>query len=80
MADGHMVDGSWNLSILVTDLKTPEELDPHEDREDMDKGLALEVEMRNMSMELVRVLRTARVKGDLHIGGVMLKIVETFSK
>lgn len=43
MADGHMVDGSWNLTILVTDL--PQEV-------------------------------TLRVKSDLHIGGVMLQLVE----
>lgn len=44
ISDGYLVgDGSWELSILVTDLKTE---------------------------------RALRVKGDLHIGGVMLKLVE----
>lgn len=42
--DGYAVgDGSWTLSVFVTDL----------------------------GME-----RSLRVKGDLHIGGVMLKLVE----
>ena len=43
MADGMMVDGSWELTVVVTDLQ---------------------------------VERTLRVKGDLHIGGVMLRLVE----
>ena len=43
MTDGHLVDGSWELSVIVTDL------------------------------EVENVLR---VKGDLHIGGVMLRLVE----
>ena len=47
MAGGHVVDGSWNLSITVTDLPQ---------------------------------VVTLRVKGDLHIGGVMLALVEELSK
>lgn len=44
IADGYLVgDGTWELRIFVTDLKTE---------------------------------RVLRVKGDLHIGGVMLKLVE----
>ena len=44
ISDGYLVgDGSWQLKIIVTDLK---------------------------------VDRTLRVKGDLHVGGVMLKLVE----
>ncbi|XP_013404560.1 fermitin family homolog 2 [Lingula anatina] len=44
MTDGGLIDGSWELQILVTDMQ---------------------------------VERTLRVKGDLHIGGVMLKLVES---
>uniref|UniRef100_A0A0B7AGW8 Kindlin-2 N-terminal domain-containing protein n=1 Tax=Arion vulgaris TaxID=1028688 RepID=A0A0B7AGW8_9EUPU len=43
VADGEIVDGSWVLNILVTDLQ---------------------------------VEKTLRVTGDLHIGGVMLKLVQ----
>lgn len=44
IADGYLVgDGTWELRVFVTDLKTE---------------------------------RVLRVKGDLHIGGVMLKLVE----
>ncbi|CAL1282744.1 unnamed protein product [Larinioides sclopetarius] len=44
IADGYLVgDGSWELTVLVTDLQ---------------------------------VERTLRVKGDLHIGGLMLNLVE----
>ena len=46
-SDEGMVDGSWELTITVTDLQ---------------------------------VERTLRVKGDLHIGGVMLKLVEALGK
>jgi kindlin 2 len=42
-----VVDGSWELTVTVTDLQTD---------------------------------RTLRVKGDLHIGGVMLKLVEALGK
>jgi len=42
-AEGTLVDGSWELTILVTDLG---------------------------------VEKTLRVKGDLHVGGVMLKLVD----
>lgn len=42
-----VVDGSWELNILVTDLQ---------------------------------VERTLRVLGDLHIGGVMVKLVETLGR
>lgn len=45
-ADG-VIDGTWELTILVTDLQ---------------------------------VERTLRVKGDLHIGGVMLKLVDALGK
>lgn len=48
LANGHIIgDGSWNLRVYVTDLKTE---------------------------------RVLRVKGDLHIGGVMLKLVEDLGK
>lgn len=48
LANGHIIgDGSWNLRVYVTDLKTE---------------------------------RVLRVKGDLHIGGVMLKLVEELGK
>lgn len=43
VADGGIVDGSWELNILVTDLQ---------------------------------VEKTLRVTGDLHIGGVMVKLVQ----
>ncbi|CAL1537131.1 unnamed protein product [Lymnaea stagnalis] len=43
VADGEVVDGSWELNILVTDLQ---------------------------------VEKTLRVMGDLHIGGVMVKLVQ----
>ncbi|XP_066255460.1 unc-112-related protein-like [Euwallacea similis] len=43
MANGHVVDGSWDLRVFVTDLQTE---------------------------------RLIRVKGDVHIGGVMLRLVE----
>ncbi|GBN61041.1 hypothetical protein AVEN_137987-1, partial [Araneus ventricosus] len=44
IADGYLVgDGSWELTVLVTDLQ---------------------------------VERSLRVKGDLHIGGLMLNLVE----
>lgn len=45
-ADG-VIDGTWELTILVTDLQ---------------------------------VERTLRVKGDLHIGGVMLKLVDALGQ
>ncbi|CAH2094368.1 unnamed protein product [Euphydryas editha] len=46
LADGEIVgDGSWNLTIYVTDLSEK---------------------------------RTMVVKGDMHIGGVMLKLTESF--
>ncbi|CAH0690032.1 unnamed protein product [Spodoptera exigua] len=46
LADGEVVgDGSWNLTIYVTDLDEK---------------------------------RTMVVKGDMHIGGVMLKLTESF--
>lgn len=47
MTTDGLIDGSWELTITVTDL--PE-------------------------------ARTLRVKGDLHIGGVMLKLVEALGK
>lgn len=48
IADGEIVgDGSWNLTIFVTDLNEK---------------------------------RTMVVKGDMHIGGVMLKLTESFGK
>lgn len=48
LADGEIVgDGSWNLTIYVTDLNEK---------------------------------RTMVVKGDMHIGGVMLKLTESFGK
>lgn len=48
LADGEVVgDGSWNLTIFVTDMN---------------------------------VDRTMVVKGDMHIGGVMLKLVESLGK
>lgn len=47
MSDGGLVDGSWELTVLVTDLQ---------------------------------VEKTLRVKGDLHVGGVMLKLVESLGK
>jgi len=43
MTTDGMVDGSWELNIVVTDLQ---------------------------------VEKTLRVRGDLHVGGVMLKLVE----
>jgi len=42
-SEGTLVDGSWELTIMVTDLQ---------------------------------VEKTLRVKGDLHVGGVMLKLVD----
>ena len=47
MSDGGLVDGSWELTITVTDLQLE---------------------------------KTLRVKGDLHIGGVMLKLVDALGK
>lgn len=48
LADGEIVgDGSWNLTVYVTDLSEK---------------------------------RTMVVKGDMHIGGVMLKLTESFGK
>lgn len=47
VADGEVVDGSWELNILVTDLQ---------------------------------VEKTLRVMGDLHVGGVMLKLVQALGK
>ena len=47
MSDAGAVDGSWELTITVTDLQ---------------------------------VEKTLRVKGDLHIGGVMLRLVEALGK
>lgn len=48
LADGEVVgDGSWNLTVYVTDMN---------------------------------VERTMVVKGDMHIGGVMLKLVESLGK
>ena len=43
MSDAGLVDGSWELTITVTDLA---------------------------------VEKSLRVKGDVHIGGVMLQLVE----
>ncbi|XP_074646535.1 fermitin family homolog 2-like [Tubulanus polymorphus] len=45
---GDYLDGSWDLTILVTDVPIPER----------------------------QVEKTLRVKGDLHIGGVMFRLVE----
>lgn len=42
-----LIDGTWELTILVTDLQ---------------------------------VERTLRVKGDLHVGGLMLKLVEALGE
>ena len=47
MTNNGLVDGSWELTITVTDLSTD---------------------------------RTLRVKGDLHIGGVMLRLVEALGE
>ncbi|GFO04128.1 fermitin family [Plakobranchus ocellatus] len=47
VADGEIVDGSWELNILVTDLQ---------------------------------VEKTLRVMGDLHIGGVMVKLVQALER
>lgn len=48
MSNGQIIgDGSWNLRVYVTELKTE---------------------------------RLIRVKGDLHIGGVMLRLVEDMGK
>ncbi len=47
MTDTGLIDGSWELTITVTDLA---------------------------------VEKTLRVKGDLHIGGVMLKLVEALGE
>ena len=47
------MDGSWELSVVVTNVQTTENL-PTE--------------------------RTLRVKGDLHVGGVMLKLVEALGE
>jgi len=49
MTSSGLVDGSWELSVAVTNLQTAE----------------------NVPTE-----RMLRVKGDLHVGGVMLKLVE----
>jgi len=49
MTSSGLVDGSWELSVVVTNVQTTEKT-PTE--------------------------RTLRVKGDLHVGGVMLKLVE----
>jgi len=49
MTSSGLVDGSWELSVVVTNVQTTE----------------------NVPTE-----RTLRVKGDLHVGGVMLKLVE----
>ena len=45
--NGGMIDGSWELRVLVTDLQ---------------------------------VERTLRVKSDLHIGGVMIQLVDELGK
>lgn len=42
-----LIDGTWELTIFVTDLQ---------------------------------VERTLRVKGDLHVGGLMLKLVEALGE
>jgi Kindlin-2 N-terminal domain len=47
MTNNGVVDGSWELTITVTDLQTD---------------------------------KTLRVKGDLHIGGVMLRLVDALGK
>ena len=46
-SEGTLVDGSWELTIFVTDLQ---------------------------------VEKTLRVKGDLHVGGVMLKLVDALGE
>lgn len=46
MTDGHLVDGSWELTVHVTNLQ---------------------------------VEKTLRVKGDLHIGGLMFRLVESIA-
>ena len=46
-ADTGPIDGSWELTVIVTDLA---------------------------------VEKSLRVKGDLHIGGVMLRLVEALGK
>ena len=53
MTSTGLVNGSWELSVVVTNLQTTEKV-PTE--------------------------RTLRVKGDLHVGGVMLKLVEDLGK
>ena len=53
MTSSGLVDGSWELSVVVTNVQTTEKV-PAE--------------------------RTLRVKGDLHVGGVMLKLVEALGK
>ena len=53
MTSSGLVDGSWELSVVVTNVHTTEQV-PTE--------------------------RTLRVKGDLHVGGVMLKLVEALGK
>ena len=47
ISDEGLVDGSWELTITVTDLQ---------------------------------VERTLRVKGDLHVGGVMFRLVEALGE
>jgi len=53
MTSSGLVDGSWELSVVVTNVQITEKV-PTE--------------------------RTLRVKGDLHVGGVMLKLVEALGK
>ncbi|CAH1791069.1 unnamed protein product [Owenia fusiformis] len=48
MPDGVMIDGSWDLTVTVTDLQVTGQIE-----------------------------KILRVKGDLHVGGVMLKLVES---
>ena len=47
MTNNGLVDGSWELTITITDLQ---------------------------------VEKTLRVRGDLHVGGVMLKLVDALGK
>ena len=55
-------DGSWQLTIFVTDLQV----------ELVDKKQ--EIQLR---ASIFQVERSLRVRGDLHIGGVMIQLVDS---
>ena len=55
-------DGSWQLTIFVTDLQV----------EIVDKK-----QESQLRASIFQVERSLRVRGDLHIGGVMIQLVDS---